>query len=84
MVQIIKVSDEFFTEFDRWRTQISEKNKMKKPLSRPEASDLLKQLLPDINVSIGIIPRSVNVNIGIIKNNKKELKMDLDLRRRLR
>ena len=30
---------------------------MKKPLSRPEASDLLKQLLPDIEVSIGIIPK---------------------------
>ena len=84
MVQIIKVSDEFFTEFDKWRGQISEKNKMKKPLSRPEASDLLKQLLPDIDVNIGMIPRSVDANIKINQKRKRELQFDLDLRRRLR
>ena len=84
MVKIIKVSDEFFTEFDKWREEITVKNNIKKPLSRPEASDLLRQLLPDINVNIEKIPRTVNTNIRINKKTKTDIKFDLDLRRRLR
>ena len=66
---LIKVPKEFANDFDKWIQEKSEKNNTK--ISKTMGFNMIRQVLPDIDININIIPKETNKRLLINMRGKR-------------